>query len=179
MSVNVFFSGTTFPIPTRGDVDWEANLRTYLTSLGKALSVLHLDLGQVGNVGAGEDVLATYTLAANSLVRASRGLGIKCWGTTANNGTAKTLKLYFGAVMLTTSLTVSVAGSWVAEAEVWRNGTNAQKYISELRETGTGNSDVEVGSLTQTETASIVIKATGEAGANNDIVKEGFRIWYL
>ena len=142
---------------------------------------LNVNTTAVGNVGAGEDDLITYSLPANSLVTTGRGIRIRAWGTTANNANSKTLKLYFGsAVILTTSLTANTAGKWFVEAMVFRTGASAQDYVARLHETGTSNADIEVGTATQTETGAITIKLTAsDTTADNDLVAEGMVSEYV
>jgi hypothetical protein len=148
------------------------------TYLGNPL-IATVNTTAVGNVGSGEDDLMTYSLPANALSANAKGVRIKAWGTTANNANAKTVKLYFGAVMLTNSLTTGSANRWTVEGLVFRTGSNAQDSFGELRETGTGNSDIEVGTLTQSDSGTITIKCTGEATSDNDVVQEGFLVEFI
>lgn len=135
----------------------------------------------VKTVGAGEDVLMTYDLPANSMVVTGSGVKITAWGTAANNVNAKTLKLYFGsAVILTTALTASQVDTWRIEATVLRTGASTQDYSAQLLQAGTAALvDVENGALTQTETAAITIKCTGEATTNDDIAQEGMVVSFI
>ena len=136
----------------------------------------------VGNVGAGEDDLMTYSLPASSFTNAgSRNVRIKAWGTTANNANAKTLKIYFGTqLMATLALTVAQAGRWVAEAVIGRTGSSTQDFFAEAREvvvaTGAYLATTAVGTGAQDDTAAITIKCTGEATADNDITQEGMLV---
>lgn len=128
----------------------------------------------VGNVGAGDDDLITLSVAANTLAAVGRGLRIVAAGTTANNADAKTVKLKFGtATLLTTALTVSQAGVWRIEAEVIRTGSSAQKYCAQLVQGGAATLlDAEQGTTTETDTADIVVKTSGTATSNDDIICE-------
>lgn len=137
----------------------------------------------VGNVGGGEDTLITYSLPADVLTVNTRGVQIMAWGTTANNTNPKTVKLYFGSVIITTALTVSQVGTWRIVAEVFRTGTDAQDYVAQLNQGGTATIvDVEQGSLTEDDGATITIKCTGtvtDGGGginNNDIVQQGMYV---
>lgn len=135
----------------------------------------------VGNIGTGEDDLMTFSLPANSLTAvAGKGLHIKAWGFTANNAATKQVKLFFGTVaIMTFDLTISQANEWVIEADVWCTANNAQDYHSWLMQVGTANAfDMERGALTQTQTAAITIKCTGNATTTDDIKQEGMRITY-
>ena len=154
------------------------------TGTGRAPGVgkANANVTAVGNVGVGEDDLITYSLPANSLSANGKGVKIKAWGTTVNNVNAKTLKVYFGSqVILTNSLAVSLAGFWYAEAIVIRSGASTQDIIANLN-TNTATVavvDQEITAGTQTDTAAITIKCTGEAVDNNDIVQEGLLVEFL
>lgn len=148
----------------------------------KAPGVANVNTTAVGNVTVGEDDLITYSLPANSLSANGKGVKIKVWGTTVNNVNAKTIKLYFGTqIILTTSLAVSLAGFWYAEAIVIRSGASTQDIIANLN-TNTATVavvDQEITAGTQTDTAAITIKCTGEAVDTNDIVQEGQLVEFL
>ena len=135
----------------------------------------------VGNVGAGEDDLITYSLPGNTLNTNGRGIQITAWGIGANNANAKTLKLYFGtAVILTTALTASQVDNWHIVAEVVRTSSNNQKVVAQLVQGGTATLvDCEEGTATQTDTGALTIKCTGTATADNDIVHDGLIVKVL
>jgi hypothetical protein len=139
------------------------------------VGVANVNTTAVGNVGAGEDDLITYSLPANALSANAKGVRIRAWGTGANNANAKTLKLYFGTqVILTTALTASQVDTWEAEATVWRTGASTQDWQTRLNQAGTTSIiDIENGTATQTDTAAITIKCTGTGTSNNDVVAEG------
>lgn len=135
----------------------------------------------VGNVGTGEDNLQTYTLPANSLENTGEAVRIKAWGSFANNGNAKTLKLYFGSEnILNISLETSTSGQWEIESTFVRTGASAQKYTANFLTVGTAAGlNIENGTASETLSSSVVIKCTGEATANDDIVQEGMIIELL
>ena len=145
------------------------------TGTAKNIGLANVNTTPVGNVGAGEDNLITYSLPTDALSAAGKGVHITAWGITANNANAKTLKLYFGSVILTNSLTGSIAGFWRIEADVFSTGTDAQRYASQLVTTGAAGvalNDIESGTLTENDGAAITIKCTGEAVDNNDIIQQ-------
>ena len=145
------------------------------TGLQRLGGVADINTTAVGNVGAGEDDLITYSLPADALSGNGKGIRIRAWGTGANNANIKTLKLYFGTqIIQTTSLTVSQVDTWYVEATVWRTGVDTQDWQSILIEGGTATlTEVENGTAIQDDGVAIVIKTTGEATATNDIVCEG------
>ncbi len=133
------------------------------------------DLTATGNVGAGEDNLISYAMPANTFVTAGQYLEYEVGGTFANNVNAKTVKLYLGGSLLATlTAAVSLAGSWKAKIVIERTGTSAQKWECEAARTITGGGNAianTAGTCTETETAIITIKATGEGVADNDIIQ--------
>lgn len=145
------------------------------------LGTANVNTTAVGNVGTGEDDLITYTLPANALSANGKGVRITAWGTGANNVNAKTLKVYFGTqVILTFALTVSQANNWRVMGSVWRTGASTQDWQASLIQAGTASAvDAENGTATQTDTATIAIKCTGEATADNDIVQEGMHVEFI
>lgn len=151
------------------------------TGDGGLVSIANVNTTAVGNVDAGEDDLITYALPANALSANGKGVRIQAWGTAANNANAKTLKLYFGSQIIETfTLTVSQVDTWSIEAVVYRTGSSTQDWKSRLIQAGTASAvDVEIGTATQTDTAAITIKCTGEGVATNDIVQEGMQVEFI
>lgn len=141
---------------------------------------LDCNLTAVGNVGSGTDNLISYAMPANVLERTERGIAITAWGRTANNANPKTITLNFGGTtILTTALTISIAGFWRIQAEVMRTGEDTQDYIAQIVQGATSLVDCEGGSATENEDATITIKCTatvtdGGGGINNDdLVQDG------
>jgi hypothetical protein len=135
---------------------------------------LSVNTTTVGNVGAGEDDLITYSLPADSLVVSGRGVRITAWGTTANNANAKTLKVYFGGTALISHSLPNGTLPWRFEVLVFRTGASAQAYNATFTHNGSSTqTEVKGGTLAVTETAAITIKTTGEATADNDITSNG------
>ena len=149
---------------------WLASSRITWQRVRKVVVRLNTDTTQTGNVGTGEDDLISYNLTAN-ILEGGQFVRITAWGTTANNSNTKTLKLYFGSLILTHSLPTSASGRWRVEALITPTQEDSQKYVSQL--ITESSQDVEVGSLTEDDSTEITIKCTGEATANNDIVQEG------
>ena len=128
----------------------------------------------VGNVGTGTDDLMSVTLPANTLNRAGKGVHVKAWGTTANNANSKTVTMALGATtMVSTALTTSIAGVWEINATIISTGTDAQKYIASTLQGATVIVDPEQGTATIDDGAAIIIKCTGAATSDNDIVQTG------
>jgi hypothetical protein len=144
---------------------------------------LYASVTQVGNVGAGEDDLMTYTLPANSLGTDAQGLHIVCWGTHTNSGNTKTFKLYFGATAIFNS-GANGAGSvnpWWLDVTVVRSGASAQIVRSTWIWNGLATT---VGAATAAIAlnATVAIKMTAEvsgAPGNNEAVQDGMIIDFI
>lgn len=151
-----------------------------LTTPVRVTGTISNDTTAVGNVGAGEDTLISKTIEPTGIIKTTNGYGIEvvAHGTGANNANAKTLKCYFGStVVLTHNLPVNETIRWRVTFHVSRTGASAQDYSAQLIHNGsTTPVDVELGSATESEAANIVIKCTGEATADNDIVQEGMLV---
>lgn len=133
----------------------------------------------VGNVGAGEDDLITYTLPANTLQTNGKCLRITAWGMTAANANNKQVKLYFGSQSVCTLATSANANAnaWVIVATVIRTGAATQEigaFPKSNNATWDNAADRTAG--TQNLAANVTIKCTGEAVANNDIVQYGLTV---
>lgn len=150
----------------------------------KAGAFPRLGITAVGNVGTGEDDLQTFTLQPYTFslrgaffgAQNQRGVHIVQQGTFANNVNAKTLKLYAGGTLLRTeTLPTSIAGDWRYELTIVGTSASAQDYT--LKAYITNASGVVItylyrGTLALTASATQIIKCTGEATTNNDIVSE-------
>jgi hypothetical protein len=155
-----------------------SSLLQYLPSFsGAAAGALSVGTTAVGNVGAGTDTLQTYSLPANTLNGNGRSIRITAWGTTTNNVNAKTVTLDFGSqTIMTQALTASIAGTWRISAIVARTGSGTQDIFAELLQLATIIHKQTLTAGTQTDTAAIVIKTTGTATTDNDIVCEGLLV---
>ena len=137
---------------------------------------------QVGTVGTGEDTLMTTSLLANSLYKNGMALRVTMWGSTANNGNAKALKIYFGSQIVATiaTLTVSQVNTWRAVFDVIRVTATTQVISGKLFQDGTAEQEVTTNTAgTQNLAAAVVIKATGEATTTDDIIQVGMLVEVL
>lgn len=128
----------------------------------------------VGNgVDTTEDVLYTFSLPADSLTVTGQGLEITAYGTLANNGNNKTVRLYFGTQVYSLGTVTTANAVWSAKLTVTRTGAGAQLILGEGL---IGATPIARTLLTGAEddTAAIVIKVTGQSGtaaANNIVAK--------
>jgi hypothetical protein len=135
--------------------------------------VLDVNVAAVGNVGTGTDDLITYTIPANVLSRNGKWIRISASGTTANNANAKTLTFVVGSqTVLSQALTTSIAGQWEIQVDIVRTGSNTQDIRARVLQGATLIFTQTFTAGTQTDTATITVKCTGNATSNNDIVQE-------
>ncbi len=186
-SANINMSNTTLVLVNAGI---EGDIDSYITmhgGTGAAIlspsGTISVGLTPVGNVGAGEDDLMTYTLPANSLSYATAGIRVTAWGTGANNINAKTVSLYVGGTLINTgALVASQANLWEAEILYFSTGANTQRYFSKLSRVSATAVDVTLrtqGTLTKTQSSDIIIKFTGTAISNDDVAQQGMIVEFL
>jgi hypothetical protein len=136
----------------------------------------------VGNVGVGEDILATTTRPVGEL--STNGMSYKgtFWGHTANNANAKTLRARVieganNSQIAGAACAINELGSWVLHFEVKRFSAVLAIYEGEIscgpalaaRTISTNN--VFGGTITWAN--AVELRVTGDATANNDITVEG------
>lgn len=145
-------------------------------------STLDSDTTEVGNVGTGVDDLISYTLPANTLVGAGDRLEIEAGFTFAANGNNKQVKLLIdGTEHYASGAVAQNAGSMVLKMTVICDSATVTKFSSTVQTTGSGaipNVALVNGGLL-TITAANIIKCTGEATSNNDIVQEYMTVQYI
>jgi hypothetical protein len=139
--------------------------------------VLNSNSAVVGNIGAGEDTLMSYTLPGGTLAE-GRVVRVSAFGLNASTANAKTLRLYFGSTLIEGFvLNTGTADSWSYTATVMRTGaaTQASNVIFVYRNAA------EATATTPTETlaSDVLIKVTGQAVDNNDITQLGMIVELL
>lgn len=154
------------------------------TSIAEISGTLDSQYTPVGNLGAGEDVLHTFSLPANALLVTGRSIRYHGCGTIANNVNAKTLKIYFGSSMISVTIPISIAGDWDASAWITRTGASTQRYKVEIIVSNTATNAVSgafvsTGTLAETETSAITIKATATATTDNDVTQNLSTVEYI
>lgn len=165
-------------VGTKGTIEGQMGTSTASAPFVGTANVSTTD---VGNVGAGEDNLITYSLPANALSANGKAVRIRAWGIAANNANAKTFRLYFGTTVLKTILLVAnQASTWLVEAIVVRDGAASQDAVATHIEDGpTDSTGVSSTQPAMDTTAAITIKGTGEATADNDVVMRGLVVEFL
>jgi hypothetical protein len=132
---------------------------------------------QVGNVGAGEDDLMTYTVPANVLDTDGKALRITVWGLFAVNGNAKTIRYYYGGTAFTAYPLADTAANgfgWSANIYIVRTGAAAQRHLTQFITSSGGVQTFSINSTgTKDNTAAQAFKITGEGTATDDVVQFG------
>jgi hypothetical protein len=132
----------------------------------------------VGNVGSGVDDLISLTLAASTMTVDGDRVIITGRGTFAANANNKQLRCLFnGTEIVTTGVIAHNGGSWESSVTVYRTGAATQigfGTITVKTAAGVVTTYMSTGSPapTATLTSSVIIKWTGEATSNNDIVQD-------
>lgn len=136
-----------------------------------------------GNVGAGEDVLETIVIAADTLNTNGDTVHGDYWGNNANNANAKTIRLSLkdsddDTEVLSVTMPTSEATLWRLVFTFMRSA--AGTFQSEARIVGgpsAAAATVNIGNVTTGNTITwsdtVTIEITGEATANNDIQLDG------
>lgn len=134
---------------------------------------------EVGNVGSGEDNLITYTVPANTLSRDGDCLEVEAAFTFAANGNNKTVKLYIGSDVIYNSGAVAQnGGSMIVRASLTRD-TGVIAKVTAVTVPSASSSYSTVATYFQTATAfasTNVVKGTGTATSDNDVVQEYQRV---
>jgi hypothetical protein len=131
--------------------------------------------------GTSEQTLATYSLPANALDATGRRLRIRAAFKLAANTNNKTMKLYFGSSVITTPTAATNGKNAYLEMEVVKTGASTQIVWAKGLVDTTAVTPYVNSSSAETDTAAIVIKATGTDGTSsaNDIVLVDFSAQYM
>lgn len=131
--------------------------------------------------GTTEQTLATYSLPANALDQTGRRIRIRAAFHCASNGNNKTMKLYFGASVITTPTAATNNKNAYLELEVVKSGASTQIVWGKGLVDTTAVTPYVNASGSDTDTAAIVIKATGTDGTDSasDIVLDDFSVQYM
>lgn len=151
------------------------------TSYAKVGGVLNSSTTNVGNVGAGEDDLMTFSVPASTLATNGDRIDFRMAGTFAANVNSKRVRIKFGATTLLDTTGLAFNGAdWVVRGTIIRSGASTQKAYC-IFESNSALLSATADYTTPGETLSgaVTLKATGEATSNNDIVQELFTVDWL
>jgi hypothetical protein len=133
----------------------------------------------VGNIGGGEDNLVTHTIAANTILTDGQHIKITAWGETAANSNNKRVKLwYHGTAIADTGVAASNNKAWRIEALVYRNNSSIHQYSTIGQFNGSTMQTIFGTSGGGEWNVDNIVKCTGEAVADNDIIQHGMLIEY-
>lgn len=157
------------------------------TTSGKPPVTIHQAIGPGGNVGAGEDDLLTYSMAAGLMGNNGDTLEIFAFGRLGAFASTKTVKLYVGAASLIGAFSASATnnGSWYIRATFRRTDATNQRSFAESRHMDTSAVEqiqktfITTGS--ETLANAITVKVTGQDSGSNDngVICDFFQIKFL
>lgn len=151
------------------------------TDHANAGGVVYVSTAQVGNVGAGEDVLASFSVPANTLAVNGQSLWFEAFGTMINSASGKVVRARFGTsgtgLIFTSGSYANNAMQWHIRGRVVRTGAATQKGSVMWTSNLDGDCDVATG-LNQTLSGAVTIEVTGEATTTNDILIESFVVGF-
>jgi hypothetical protein len=186
-TANVLNSGTTNAF-LNGNFSANAVTATNALNVGAGVSTsfatvggtLKVDTGAVGNVGAGEDNLITYSVPAGTLAVNGDYLEWRVSGTFVANANLKNVKAYFGTTQVFASGAQAFSGGdWVITVQVIRTGAATQiANATWLCSNGTSAANVLVSTPAETLANAITLKLTGEATTTNDIIEKTSTVRY-
>lgn len=150
----------------------------------KVIGIVHCNIVDVGNVGAGTDDLMTHALVAGALGTDGKSiLRVTAWGAYAANANNKSLNAVFGGTSVALVAAVPINGvAWTASFIVVRNTATTQVMSAQSGTRSAGVWDATMpAEATPGETLanSITVKFTAVGTADNDVVQKGMIIEVL
>jgi len=141
------------------------------TSGTKAAAIAKANVQTTASTSSSGDKLS-YTIPANSLSAAGKGIRMTAWGTT--NGTAALTVVFGGTTIFTFAFLT--AGAWYIDTLVFSTGTDTQDYVVRMTSANAiSQMHVTLGSTTIDDGAGIIIKVTSDAGD----IQEGMLVEYF
>jgi hypothetical protein len=131
--------------------------------------------------GTAEQTLGTFALPANALDVAGRRVRIRAAFHCATNANNKTMKLYFGASVITTPTAATSNKNAYLEMDVVKSGASTQIVWAKGLVDTTAVTPYVNAAGADTDTAAITIKATGTDGKDSasDITLDDMTVEYL
>lgn len=154
----------------------------FTTQIMSELSLLYTTIATAATLaGTAEQVLATYSLPANTLTATDRKIRVRASFSAAGNTHNKTFKLYFGASVITSGVLTTNAKNGNAELIITRTGANTQIVTGTMSIDTTPITPYVNAASAETDTSAIVIKFSGTDGtdAAGDIVLNDFFVELL
>lgn len=151
-------AGLSSDVAVAGGVLYVNNVKTYYVSPGQA-------------------DLMSYTVLANILSDNNSFMEFKAWGSFASNSNLKKIRLQFGNQEVCASASAAFTGEpWLIDGAIVRNSTSSENSFMYFNLT---TPTICIKDLTVNCAIDNVLKITGEAVNNNDILQNGFIIkWF-
>lgn len=168
--------GRALSAGTGAPVDLTANQAAAIVGT----AALHVGTTATGNVGTGEDVIATYTVPAGTLAVDGDSVWFEAWGTSNDDETdTYTFKIYFGATLIHSIAATNWGSAWMAWGRIVRTGATSQKAFSQmLTNSGYGagsfGGGLYIAAPAETLSGAVVLQITAEAVSNDDVVCTSF-----
>lgn len=148
------------------------------TVTGKVAVKVNTGVTNVACSGAAETTLASKTISANLLDTNGDVLRCVLWGSIAANANTKTIKCKFGSATITVlaSALGSAAAIWFVEFLIIRGTSVTQALVANINhnQKGANNPDPVRGTATEDLATDVTLSITGQGGASNDIIMDGF-----
>lgn len=129
-------------------------------------------LSEVGNVGTGEDTLQSHTITTNSLINNGDSLEFNAFGLFAANANNKRIKVLLGTTTIFDTTAIAFNNlPWSITGTILRLSATSQLCnINIFTDTSLLVLNCNVTSTTEDLTSSLILKITGEATNDNDII---------
>lgn len=137
--------------------------------------VLNVNTTAVGNVGAGEDDLISYTVPASSMSVNNDFLEFEASGSFAATANNKRIRVKWGSTTIfdTGALVITAASEWCIRGKIVRTGATAQKTtVTFFCSDATLKEMVDEATAAEILSNNLALKLTGEATANDDVKQE-------
>lgn len=144
------------------------------------LKIPATDFTAIGNVGTGEDTLMSVTIPSGVFGTDNQVIHVYAEGDYGANGNGKVLKLYWGSTALATITGNDNGTKWNFDARIVRIGATSQRGSGRYTSDNTTFSSTGfAGAFTENLTTdNVIIKLTGTATDNNDIVQRGMIVTF-
>ena len=143
---------------------------------GTPVVVLNVNTTSKATTGTSEEVLATYTLPANTLSANGKAIRVTAWGESAANANAKVVRIRFGGIAAawTASFSTTASGAaWSISSVIIRTGAATQVSIGSGSASPSGQTLVSA-APTATLSSAVDIVVTGlTATASGDVTFKG------
>jgi hypothetical protein len=148
----------------------------------KVGGIIYQSITGVGNVGAGDDPLIVFTIAANVLSVDGQRLTAEFNGRFAANGNDKRIRIKWNsATILDMGASLAPNGvGWRCKVTIVRTGAATQRVSADLIMGTASGQSWFVGETTGSATLSgtVALQANGEATSDNDIVNDEAAVWW-